>query len=163
MIQIKSHLKLEPLLEEIESLKFYLDGSGAEMVFPPEHKVIQNLPNIWLALNEIIFFREKPFLHIMVNRLQPGVDVPVHRDFLNPTPLQSRNHPTIERWHLPIACNNECYWWDEFGGQSKFEQGHWCGPVPYWNRHKVWNYGKTERINIVIDLDSEIPLGEYKD
>lgn len=119
-------------------------------------------PALMDALEEIKELRDRDVLHIMVNRLLPGVDVPVHRDFLLPTPLQNRKHPTIERWHLPVVTNDGCLWWDEFTGNVHFPLGMWTGPVPYWTRHKVCNNGQTERIHLVVDLDTENHLGEYQ-
>lgn len=166
MKQHTSHVDFVPLLEALQQLSFWLDGSGAEMAVAPNgglpHEVVQH-PPIVKSLEEIERITGLSVLHVMVNRLKPGVVVPVHRDFLRPTPLQQRNHPTIERWHLPVVTNNECLWWGEDTGFVHFPKGEWMGPVPYWRKHQVLNQGDFERIHLVVDLDTPIHIGEYSD
>lgn len=166
MTHIESEVRLDTLLEAAQRLSFWLDGSGAEMAVVPNGGIplcVRDDPTFVAALEEIKMLRGRDVLHIMVNRLLPGVDVPVHRDFLLATPLQSRNHPTIERWHLPVVTNADAQWWDEDFGFYFMEPGFWYGPVPYWRRHKVYNKGHTERIHLVVDLDTGEHIGEYSD
>lgn len=165
MNQYPSHANLTSLLEALETLFFTLDGSGAEMAFPPNGGLplwLSDSPPLAKALEEIERITGLSALHVMVNRLKPGVVVPVHRDFLLPTPLQQRNHPTIERWHLPVVTNNECLWWGEDTGTIHFPKGEWMGFLPYWKKHQVWNAGQTERVHLVVDLDTPVHLGEYE-
>lgn len=154
------------LIEDVRKLSFWIDGSGAEMAVVPNGglpRCLTELRTVMTAIEEIESLTHLKVLHVMVNRLLPGVDVPVHRDFLLATPLQSRNHPTIERWHLPVVTNADAQWWDEDFGFYFMEPGFWYGPVPYWRRHKVYNKGHTERIHLVVDLDTGEHIGEYSD
>lgn len=118
-------------------------------------------PEIDRAINEISLIRGTPALHMMINRLGPGIEVPIHRDFLNPTRLGP--HPCLERWHLPVTTNNLAGWWDEDIGDYVMFPGYWHGPVPYWLKHRVYNLGKRERVHLVIDLDSAISQGAYRE
>lgn len=164
MITFHSSVDLISLLKALQQLSFWLDGSGAEMYVAPNgglpNEVVQHAP-IRHAIEEIERLRKLTVLHIMINRLKPGVVVPVHRDFLRPTPLQQRNHPTLERWHLPVVTNDGCLWWGEDTGTVHFPKGKWMGFIPYWKNHKVWNAGQTERVHLVVDLDTPEHLGEY--
>lgn len=119
-------------------------------------------PSIMKAIREIETLRDTPVLHVMINKLPSNTEVPIHRDWILPTAKLGKN-PCVERWHLPIATNHNCFWWDETQTQIHMVEGVWSGPVPYWLNHKVWNFGMTERIHLVVDLDSPIPVGEYKE
>lgn len=122
---------------------------------------IDSYPYIKVSILEISELRDQQPLHIMINRLKPGVEVPIHRDYILPTQTQ-RYQPCVERWHLPISSNDRCGWWDEDSGNQYPKLGEWFGPVPYWIPHKVWNFGTTDRIHLVIDLDTPKPVGKYK-
>jgi hypothetical protein len=166
MKRLKSGLDVDVIFEAVQRLSFWLDGSGAEMAIAPNGGIpneVSNDPGLKAALEEIARLRNLSVLHIMVNKMKPNVRVPIHRDFLLPTPLQKRNHPTIERWHLPIVTNDDCTWWDEVSGIYRMKPGFWHGPVPYWLKHQVTNDGQTERIHLVIDLDTPDLIGEYLD
>lgn len=162
----KSDVVCDELLVAVQQLSFWLDGSGAEMAVVPNGGLpneVRSQPALVKALAEISGLTGLEPLHVMVNRLPPGVEVPKHRDFLKPTPLQPRKFPTIERWHLPVVTNNLCFWWDENQGPVRFPVGFWTGPVPYWTNHSVWNKGVVERIHLVVDLDTPEHIGEYRD
>lgn len=163
MIMFASELDLAVLKEEARNLKYYLDGSGAEMATKPSSgipDIVKQLPTMLAAIHEIAKKRETPALHVMVNWLKPGIEVPEHRDWILPTKHQTKT-PCVERWHLPIITNEDCAFWDEDNGEFYMPEGIWCGFVPYWLKHKVWNRGKTDRLHLVVDLDSPHPLGSY--
>jgi len=164
MQKIATKLDLVAIANEIESIKFWLDGSGAMMSigqskgFPPE---IIYKTGIKAAVDEIGQFRNQVPLNLMINRLPPKIIVPKHQDFLNPTQYQPVQ-PTIERWHLPLITNPDSLWWDEVEGEFHMEPGFWWGPTPYWKLHSISNHGTIERIHLIVDLDSPFPLGSYK-
>lgn len=158
---IKTELDLDKLRLECKKLSFSLDGSGAEMFCVQSQRVPNNYPEILKAVGEISGLRKLDPLYLMVNRLKPGVIVPVHRDFLVSAGKQKNaKYPTFERWHLPVQTNEDCGFWDEENGHKIMKLGFWWGPVPYWKFHQVWNKGEYERIHLIVDLDSE-PMGEY--
>lgn len=167
MNSTRSSLSLSALATEIPKLDFHLDGSGAEMAFRPSHGIpvwLSNghFPTIAAAISEIAALRGLPPVNLMVNRLAPGVDVPVHRDWLLPTPMQLHK-PTVERWHLPISTNPDAQFWERGVGYTHMPLGVWGGPVRYWNYHSVRNFGTTERVHLVVDLDSPVRMGEYEE
>jgi len=159
-------VQIPALLEEVERLQFQLDGSGAEMAYKASDGIPKNIhdyPNLHKAILEVQKQREQELLNLMINKLKPCVIVPVHRDWIKPTRYQ-RTKPTVERWHLAIQTNVGCRFWHEGMDKSEgmhFALGYWYGPVPYWLQHTVYNSGKTERIHIVVDLDTPEPLGKY--
>lgn len=151
------------LLHEIQQLEFKLDGSGAEMAFPPSGGIpakLWNFPTLLAALEEIAVAREQKLLNLMINRLKPGVDVSVHRDWIKPTQYQPVK-PTVERWHLAVITNPDAVFWLEKAGDFKIPQGFWYGPIPYWLNHTVYNKGTEDRIHLVVDLDTPTPIGKY--
>ncbi len=165
-MQLASFVDPDKLLADVEKLSFWLDGSGAEMAVVPNGGLpdeIKSLTYVMRALYEVESYRQLKVIHVMVNKLKPGVNVPVHRDFLLPTPLQPRKWPTIERWHLPVTTNDLCYFWAFGEGDKQLPLRFWTGPVPYWKNHQVVNNGKTERIHLVVDLDTAQHLGEYSE
>lgn len=148
------------LMGEIEAIKFTPDGSGAMMAFPPSGGLPALPPAIGRVVAEIAAIRGQRPLHLMINKLAPGVSVPVHRDFLKATKHQAK-YPTVERWHLPVQTGFGVDFWHEGGSIEHFEAGVWVGPIPYWLRHSVRNAGQIERVHIVVDLDSPEPVGKY--
>jgi hypothetical protein len=153
---------LAGLLEEVRQLKFHRDGSGAMMAVHPSKGIPDFVgPLVRRAIREVSVLRGYDPLHLMINWLVPGTEVPVHRDWIVPTQAQP-HAPTVERWHLPIQTNLDAVFWDEDRGEHHMPLGVWCGPVPYWIRHTVRNHGTTDRIHIVVDLDSP-PVGVYRD
>ncbi len=158
MDRLESKLPLIALAFEVEQCKddFWRDGSGALMLIRPCHGVPEWLKQkcTWLyaAILEIGALRNQPILHAMINKLPPGVIVPNHTDTLAPTRQGQR--PFLERWHLPIATNDGCFFWDLRNGHHHMALGSWHGPVPYWIEHAVENTGETERIHLVVDLDT---------
>lgn len=164
MIQIASYCDVQKLFEEVSQLPTTKDGSEALMAFPPSGgipEVLHNCPEIQRALKEIAASRRLNPLHVMMNILPPHVRVPIHRDFLNDSPLQGR-YPRLERWHLPIKVNPPgSWWWDELWGGRLLTTGFWFGPMPYWKKHYVENHGDQARYHLVVDLDTPDPLGHY--
>lgn len=163
---MKSKIDLEALLRECISLSYHIDGTGVLMAtnqsegLPPQ---IVARPHICAAINEIAVARSQNPLNVMVNKMPPGVVVQPHRDWLRPTSHQAKK-PTLERWHLPVQTNPDALWWDEDSNVKKhYPLGIWFGPVPYWIFHSVENLGLTERVHLVVDLDTPHPIGSYRE
>jgi hypothetical protein len=151
------------LAGELERLKFHPDGSGAEMAIPPSAGVpewVKDFSELSRALREVSDWRKQPILNVMVNRLAPGITVPVHRDWIRPTRHQP-DRPCVERWHLPILTNEECMVWVDEIGFDHYRLGVWSGPIQYWREHYVENTGATERVHLVVDLDTPVRQGWY--
>lgn len=161
MQSIDTDLDLEVLLEEVNRLKTWLDGSGALMAVTQSGGIpdkVRELPATMAAILQISRARGQPPLNVMVNTLAPGVGVPKHVDRLRDTTHQ-RGWPRVERWHLPILTNELCSWWDAVNGTVRMLAGGWWGPVPYWVEHSVQNLGDCDRVHLVVDLDTEVPCG----
>lgn len=154
MIKLISALDIITLLIKANALEYWRDGSGAEMSITQSG----GLPNaivepFRVAIEEIVKWRNKTPLHLMINNLPSGVTTPIHIDTVKSDNEGGRKR--LERWHLPLLTNNECYWWDEETGNLKMLIGYWYGPMPYWINHKVWNLGSTNRIHLIVDLLSD--------
>ncbi len=152
---IQTSLDLRELAREVEQLQFWLDGAGVHMSNRQSGgipKVVRRLPVMMAALMEIAQIRGQPYHNMMVNRLPAGVIVPKHRDSLEAT--RQGKYPRLERWHLPIVTNDGCRWWDDHNGEVDMPAGAWYGPCPYWIDHAVANLGSTERVHLVVDLDT---------
>ena len=158
-----SKINLNKLLAELGQLRFWVDGSGAEMSVIQSGGLPFKSPTIIEAIKEISDHRSIPALHMMVNRLPPGVTTPKHVDFLKPSTHQPK-YPILERYHLPIITNPSAYYWNEDEPESKIHMkaGFWYGFIKYWRLHEVGNLGDTERIHLIVDLDSPTPIGSYK-
>lgn len=150
------YLAIEREIAQIDD--FWRDGSGAYMAIRPCEFPEWLRKCDWLieALDELAWIREQKVLWVMINKLPPDTIVPVHTDTLLPT--QQGKLPRLERWHLPIVTNPDCYFWDEHHKWTHFALGSWWGPVPYWLNHSVENTGQTERIHVVVDLDTPNPV-----
>ena len=142
---MKSEINLDLLLKDIKSLDFWFDGSGAEMSIKPASYplYIRNKKYITSAIEEIQKLTNQEALYIMINRLGPKVEVPIHTDTLK---------EKVDRYHLPIITNYQSFWWDRIKGSRSLKPGIWYGPMPYWVEHSVANYGETERIHLIVDL-----------
>lgn len=151
MIKLPARIDLAGLAEEIVALEYWLDGSGAEMSITQSGGIPQFVgPLVRAAILDIVKYRELPPKHIMINKLKPGVEVPVHTDT-----VAAGNYKTahVSRWHLPIVTNEQCYWWDEeLAREIHLEYGYWHGPIKHWMKHSVKNLGTTERVHLVVDL-----------
>lgn len=164
MDRLDTKLPLLALAFEVEQCRddFFRDGSGALMLIRPCHGVPDWLKKkcTWLyaAILEIGELRKQAILHAMINKLPPGVMVPRHTDTLAPTSQGER--PRVERWHLPITSNADCLFWDDNFGFTRMQPGSWWGPVPYWREHAVENTGRTERVHLVVDLDTPRRVNE---
>lgn len=160
MERLVTQLPLDKLALEISQIDdFWRDDSGAYMAIRPCHGVPDWLSKcFWImeALREIANLRKQEVLHVMINKLPPNVIVPNHTDTLTPTRQGER--PRVERWHLPITSNEGCFFWDDNFGFTRMLLGSWWGPVPYWLEHAVENTGQTERVHIVVDLDTHEPV-----
>lgn len=162
-MKIKTNLALGSVLTEAEGLKYWVDDSGAEMTVTQSGglEIAMGCPNIHKAICEIATLSHLDPLHIMINRLSAQTTVPIHRDYLKPSPLQG-DRPCLERWHLPLITNSGSYWWDETNVDNVYmPTGFWYGPMPYWKSHYVANLGQTERIHLIVDLDCPNRLGSY--
>lgn len=162
MQNIKTQLDLAGIANEVLVLPFWVDGSQALMAVKPDGGLPIQSPLVQAALQELARLRNTPALHIMVNLLPPGVVVGTHRDWLLPTKHQPQT-PTLERWHLPLTTNHQATFWDEDNGETHMDLGFWWGPVPYWLKHSVRNLGGGDRLHLVVDLDTPVPLGAYRE
>ena len=85
--------------------------------------------------------------HLMLNILPAGLVIPAHTD-------REDAGPDGERWHLPIATNPGCFWWDERSDIETHQPlGHWSGPCPNRIRHRVGNCGTTDRTHLIVDTE----------
>lgn len=155
------------MAREALSLNWTLDGSDAEMAYPPSGGIprdMYRIPEIHRAVIEIGKIRGQEPLNVMINKLRPLVKVPIHRDWIKPTRYQKLK-PTVERWHLPLLTNIGAIFWHERGCLDgyHFPLGEWMGPIPYWLKHCVYNSGTSDRIHLVVDLDTPNPIGQYEE
>lgn len=147
MNAFQSRQDIAKLIEEVERLKFHLDGSGVYMATKASPGIIPEIRMstiLMSAINEISLTNNKNPLHVMVNKIPAGITAPVHTDTVLGDPI---------RWHLPLLTNEGCFWWDEINNLLQMKPGVWYGPVPYKSRHTVGNFGTTERIHLVVDLE----------
>jgi hypothetical protein len=122
-----------------EHLPTHVDDTGILMAYGAAHPATK-IP----AVLEIMELRNLEPAFMMINRVPPGVVAPPHIDTL-PFP--------VERWHLPLVTNPDAYWWDEHDNKFIYMPvGYWHGPVPYYIRHAIVNFGLTERVHLVVDL-----------
>jgi len=131
-------------------IDFWEDGSKAMMCNGQIDGLDKFKPyrHIMSAVNEIALAKSGKPVGLMINKLGPGVTVPVHTDNVPGRP---------KRWHLPLLTNPFSWWWDaSIKDREYFELGVWTGPVPYWTKHQVGNDGDTERIHLVVDLQCDI-------
>lgn len=154
MFQIPSKINLVELAEDTKNYKYNKDTTGVLIAFG-QSKPISGITEILSnAVSEIVKLRNAKALHIMVNILPVGLRIPEHVDYIP-------DKRTVERWHLPIITTSDAGYWDEINGNLKMPSSFWHGTVPYWKRHSVWNYGKSDRIHLIVDLDTE-NLGDYE-
>jgi len=161
MLKLESKLLSMDLMKEIQELEFKIDGTGTKMAFPQSYGLPFDKPKLMEAVNEIESIRGLIALYLMVNWMEPGIIADWHQDWLKPSPLQGKN-PCLERWHLPVITNIGSLYFDKIGEVINMKQGIWYGPVKYWEKHKVVNWGIMGRIHIVVDLDCHKRLGEYE-
>ena len=139
--RIPTSLDILEVRKDVETLEFRRDATGIEMAYGQAAGIPKwaTTPGLAKALDEIERIAG-PALHMMVNRLAPGVEVPTHTDSEGGV-----------RWHLPVVTNPDAKWWDEQNGEV-FMDSAWWGPVPYAIPHRVWNHGEAARIHIVVDV-----------
>lgn len=128
------------LCQRIKSEQSKTDDSGVKMLYGPAN---ENLDSFADVVNEISALLYKEALYLMVNILPPGIVVPVHTDTL-PRPIQ--------RWHLAVQTNKDAFFWDEVDGMRNIYLGQWQRIYPE-RRHTILNFGKEDRIHIVVDLE----------
>ncbi len=164
---MQSKIDLGKLIEEASRLEFWLDGAGVEMSITQSGGIPDFIgPTIRSAIGELEDYRKSSAVNLMINRLPAGVTTPTHRDFIAPMIIDGRRveKPIIERWHLPIVTNPDCFWWGEIGNKEvHFPLGVWTGPVSYWKKHYVKNGGTTERTHLVVDLALIVPGKNYEE
>jgi hypothetical protein len=159
MLRLESKVPIQSLVTLIDQLNFV---SESGYIFMAQNQHTRKIQSEFIeAVEEIAKIRGLTILGTMVHKIPAGKRIPMHRDFINPTPLQPRKHPCVERWHLPILTNPDVYWWDEQHEWLSLEQGYWYGPVPYWINHKVENRSSEERVHLIVDLDTPNPVGQY--
>lgn len=163
MNQFESKISLDKLVELAYLLETVHDEGYVKMAAPQSTSFLRQFPEIETAVKEIASLRKLEPVYVMVNIMPPGKELPWHQDWLEPTPLQPYKGPLIERWHLPVKTNSWVVWFDKDNLEgSHMPKGHWCGPFPYWNKHKVENLGHEDRIHLIVDLDCPEPMGMYE-
>ncbi len=162
---MKSKQNLADLVAATKMLQYFADEGRIDMAVTQSGGLPRDIMDVSVfrhAVEEIAALRGLTPVNIMINKLSPGELVPRHRDWIRPTPMQ-RHAPRVERWHLAIQTNENCFWWDEDGGRQHMPLGVWVGPVPYWLKHNAINEGDEVRIHILVDLDCPNPVGSYRD
>jgi hypothetical protein len=163
MEKLKSYVSLNKLLAATKRLAVLLDEGYVQMTASQSSDALRRFDEIEEAVQEISSLRKLEAVYVMVNTMPPNQEIPWHQDWLEPTPLQPYKGPLIERWHLPIRTNSWVVWFDrDHPDGFNMPQGYWCGPVPYWNKHKVENLGREERVHLIVDLDCPEPMGIYE-
>lgn len=142
MKQLKSTIDVTKI--DLKEVTWIVDGTGALMAFGQGLGLsgLSIAPTLTPAVLEIERLRRKSARHIMLNTLPPRCILPVHKD-----PFPSG----IERWHLPIQTNEECYLVDR-DIEYHAPLGYWTGPLSYWLEHSGYNKGMTDRIHLIVDL-----------
>lgn len=150
---MQSKLSMTQLLNDIKKYQFWEDGSKILMCRSQNTGLLPDLTyQFQLLILEIeyncslLYKKILKAKHMMVNRLPPGISVPIHTD---PFPEGKK----YVRFHLPIQTNPKALFWDMSKGHRHFQLGVWSGPVEHWKDHSVCNLGETERIHIVVDLE----------
>lgn len=160
----ESRVLMPELIQDIGKMNYAIkDDTGTDMYSPQQMiGISKDLPrSIKMLITEIEFIRSLSAIRFMMNRLGPGIKVPPHQDWLVGRDGKRQDVPMIERWHMPVITNQDCRWWDETNGHVHMVAGVWHGPMPYWNYHVVQNNGLTERVHIVVDIETTSPVGMY--
>jgi hypothetical protein len=143
---ILSKLNGQRLWERIQktTLPWIRDGSGVLMANTQSGGIPNSLQALCeYALFEIANATGKATRHLMINRLPPGIIVPIHTDPVTDNPA---------RYHLPLVTNiRHCCFWDEIQGFRFMQVGFWYR-VDYTIRHTIMNLGTTERVHLIVDL-----------
>lgn len=164
MITLPSKIGLGKLADVLGVLGVQHDEGYVQMAALQSDVRLRAYPEVEEAVQEIASLRKLDPVYVMVNTMPPGQMLPWHQDWLEPTKLQPYKGPLIERWHLPVITNDKVRWFDskEHPWGMVMPQGMWCGPVPYWNKHKVENLGMYSRVHLIVDLDCPEPMGMYE-
>lgn len=164
MVKLTSSISLAKLVELSSLLDEIVDEGYVQMSARQSTNDLLKYPEIKTAVEEIASLRKLDAVYVMVNKMPPHQTIPVHQDWLEPTPLQPFKGPLIERWHLPLITNPWVLFYDSKEHPVGFHmpQGIWCGPVPYWNKHYVENFGTETRVHLIVDLDCPEPMGIYE-
>lgn len=146
--QFVTKVDLKLVLKEALTLPYKVDGSDILMANEQSGGipgwVDTNCPNMRAAINELVTWRGKKAMHLMVNKVPHNCVCPVHVDTVKGSP---------ERWHLPIVTSIHAFWWDEKGGLANLLVGNWYGPMPYNGKHTVGNFGPDVRVHLIVDLE----------
>ena len=94
------------------------------------------------AIDEIAKARNKIPRHLMINSIPPGIVSCIHTDIVLDNP---------ERWHLPLRTNDDAFLWTEGIGFEFLIYNRWHR-VNYSSRHAVGNFGRDERVHLIVDL-----------
>jgi len=147
---------------------YTVDDGKVEMMVPQGTgipKAVRDNPTVDYMLDELCTLLDVPIeraINIMINRLPAMTQIPIHQDWIPPTPMQKKD-PRIGRYHLVVIAEAPSVWWDKDSGHVRMQQGYWYGPVPYWNKHQVTNSSDSERVHVIVDIDTPEPLGEYEE
>lgn len=134
------HYKANVYPDELLTKPTIVDGTGILMANGQWRGIPWTLDEVFADLLKVTGLQAKPE-HVMVNTILPGGKSGWHID---PEPAR------FSRWHLPLTTNDGCFF--ESDQIIHMPVGFWSGPVKYWERHRVWNSGKTPRTHLIVDL-----------
>lgn len=139
------------LLEECLKLTYKRDSTGVLMAegYGQWCDIPEMPPTIKEAVDGIALARRLKPIHVMVNRVEPGIKVPVHVDQVR----RVKDGPfcQLERWHYAVQ-TNPLAWLEWQGDRIHLDLNTWGGPYKYWLPHALGNDGTEERIHLVVDL-----------
>lgn len=139
----------------------WISGLANTRIVDPERNELIRFPALAAEIGQLMKFRRADGIEqVMVNRLDPGGNLAIHRDG---RPYE----PPPERWHLPVITNRRVLYWQEgdgmdaeidgngspvFGNRVHMAGGSWWGPIEYWRLHRMANDGESSRLHLVVDL-----------
>jgi hypothetical protein len=163
MLKLRSQVSLDRLLALAKKLSVVQDEGYVQMSSLQSSTGLFKYDEIAEAVLEISCLTKLQATYVMVNTMPAGQEIPWHQDWLEPTKLQPHKGPLIQRWHLPLQTNEWVVWFDKDHSDGyHMPLGFWSGPVPYWNKHKVENLGREDRVHLIVDLDCPEPMGIYE-
>lgn len=135
-----------PILDT-DNYHYFDGGGGVQMAVRQSEPIVLDHLTAKLkeAVQEIEEIRGRKAAYFMINRLPPGCIVDKHTDTL-------KAFGQLERWHLPIATNDQAWYHDEINDKINMKVGTWYGPVPYWELHNAGNEGSSVRVHFIVDL-----------
>lgn len=130
-------------LKENPEISWKVDGTDVLMANGQSAGIPQIFRNLASDfLGEISQLSGLCCYHIMVNRQPAGNVIPRHTDTV-------KGHPF--RWHLPLITNMDVAFWNEKDHWYQMLNSFWY-PFNYSIPHAVVNFGKEERVHLIVDL-----------